>query len=127
MFGTGVASFGHVNGVHMQNVDSWDEYVGRLEHDELPLNRALPVGPRERLIREMILQLKTGRLEIPYFQRKFGVDVRDEFRKGFDQLEADGCLQRPDGRIELTRKGLLEVDRRLPAFFLPEHLSARYT
>src|SRR4029077_18516575 len=74
MFGTGVASFGHVNGVHMQNVDSWEEYVGRLEKNELPLNRALPVGPRERLIREMILQLKTGRLEIPYFQRKFGVD-----------------------------------------------------
>ncbi len=127
MYGTGVASFGHVNGVHMQNVDSWEEYVGRLEKNELPLNRALPVGPKERLIREMILQLKTGRLEIPYFQRKFGVDVRDEFRKGFDELEADGCVERNDGRIELTRKGLLEVDRRLPAFFLPEHLSARYT
>ncbi len=23
MFGTGVASFGHVNGVHVQNVDGW--------------------------------------------------------------------------------------------------------
>jgi oxygen-independent coproporphyrinogen III oxidase len=127
MFGTGVASFGHVSGVHMQNVDSWEDYVSRLEKGELPLNRALPVGPRERLIREMILQLKTGRLDIPYFQRKFGVDIRDEFRKGFDALAADGCLERENGRIELTRKGLLEVDRRLPAFFLPEHLSSRYT
>ena len=29
MFGTGVASFGHVGGVHVQNVDTWEQY---LEH-----------------------------------------------------------------------------------------------
>ena len=29
MFGTGVASFGHVGGVHVQNVDRWEDYVGR--------------------------------------------------------------------------------------------------
>src|SRR5262245_8045162 len=27
MFGTGVASFGHVSGVHVQNVDTWEQYV----------------------------------------------------------------------------------------------------
>ena len=44
MFGTGVASFGHVHGVHFQNVDRWEDYVGRmLDRGELPLNRALPV------------------------------------------------------------------------------------
>src|SRR5437870_5875077 len=63
MFGTGVASFGHANGVHVQNVDAWDTYVAMLERGELPLGRALPVQPRELLIRELILQLKTGRLE----------------------------------------------------------------
>ena len=26
MFGTGVASFGHMNGVHVQNVDTWEDY-----------------------------------------------------------------------------------------------------
>jgi len=56
MFGTGVASFGHVNGVHLQNVDTWEQYIEKLDRDELPLGRALPVTPRERLIREMILQ-----------------------------------------------------------------------
>src|SRR5438270_741225 len=63
MLGTGVASFGHVGGVHVQNVDTWEQYVERLDHGELPLGRALPVEPRQLLIREMILQLKTGRLE----------------------------------------------------------------
>src|SRR5262249_30104307 len=72
MFGTGVASFGHVHGVHVQNVDGWEQYVALLDKGKLPLGRALPVTPKQRLIREMILQLKTGRLDTSYFQRKFG-------------------------------------------------------
>ena len=58
-----------------------------LDKGELPLGRALPVTPRERLIREMILQLKTGRLEAGYFQRKFGADILETFADGFAQLE----------------------------------------
>ncbi len=121
MFGTGVASFGHVHGVHIQNVDTWEQYVDMLDRGELPLGRALPVNRHELLIREMILQLKTGRLEAGYFRRKFGSDILEDFADGFAQLEGDGFLTRtPDG-VELTREGLLQIDRRLPAFFEPQY------
>jgi oxygen-independent coproporphyrinogen III oxidase len=127
MFGTGVASFGHANGVHIQNVDSWEQYVALLDKDELPLGRALPVQDRELLIREMILQLKTGRLEAAYFRQKFGEEILEEFADGFAQLEGDGFLtRRPDG-VELTRDGLLQIDRQLPAFFEPQFRNTRYT
>src|SRR5579884_3571483 len=99
MFGTGVASFGHVHGVHVQNVDRWEEYVGRLEKGELPLNRALPVAPRELLIREMILQLKTGRLDAGYFRRKFGVDILQSFGDGFRRLADEGNVVLRDGGV----------------------------
>jgi len=127
MFGTGVASFGHANGVHMQNVDSWEQYTAMLQRGELPLGRALPVAPRQRLIREMILQLKTGRLDSDYFRSKFGVDILKDFAVGFDQLGRDGNLARHNGSVELTRSGLLQVDRLLPAFFEPEYRGGRYT
>ncbi len=127
MFGTGVASFGHANGVHMQNVDSWEQYVGLLDQGKLPLNRALPVRPRELLIREMILQLKTGRLEARYFRDKFGVDILEAFAEGFGQLAEGDNLVVHDGEVELTRKGLLQIDRLLPAFFEPQHRTTRYT
>src|SRR5262249_23607765 len=87
MFGTGVASFGHVNGVHVQNVDTWEAYTAKLDAGELPLGRALPVTDRQRLIREMVLQLKTGHVERDYFRRKFGADITDEFRPGYEKLE----------------------------------------
>lgn len=127
MFGTGVASFGHVNGVHVQNVDTWEKYVEMLEGDELPLGRALPVRPGQRLIREMILQLKTGRLERGYFQQKFGTDILTEFAGGFEHLAQEGDLTLENGSVELTRKGLLQVDRLLPVFFEPQHRGGRYT
>jgi oxygen-independent coproporphyrinogen-3 oxidase len=127
MFGTGVASFGHVRGVHVQNVDTWEQYVGMLDRGELPLGRALPISPRERLIREMVLQLKTGRLETRYFRDKFGTDILKAFADGFGQLEAGGFLTRTAEGVELTRQGLLQVDRLLPAFFEPQHRGTRYT
>jgi oxygen-independent coproporphyrinogen III oxidase len=127
MFGTGVASFGHANGVHMQNVDSWEQYVGMLAKGELPLNRALPVKPRELLIREMILQLKTGRLDSAYFRTKFRSDILVDFADEFSRLAEEGFITVGDGSIELTREGLLQVDRLLPIFFEPQHRGTRYT
>jgi oxygen-independent coproporphyrinogen-3 oxidase len=127
MFGTGVSSFGHANGVHMQNVDSWEDYVGMLQRGELPLHRALPVKPRERLIREMILQLKTGRLDVAYFEQKFQTNITEEFAEGFAALAEEGYLTSGPREVELTRTGLLNIDRLLPVFFEPEHRGTRYT
>ena len=127
MFGTGVASFGHVSNVHVQNVDSWERYVEMLGRDELPLGRALTVAPHQGLLREMMLQLKTGHLEAGYFRRKFGTDILKHFADGFNQLAKDGYLTVRDGTVELSRNGLLQVDRLLPTFFEPEHRGTRYT
>jgi oxygen-independent coproporphyrinogen-3 oxidase len=127
MFGTGVASFGHANGVHIQNVDGWEQYVAMLDRGELPLGRALPVQPLELLIREMILQLKTGRVDAGYFRNKFSVDILNSFREGWDHLVEEGNATVTADGVELTRPGLLQVDRLLPAFFEPQHRGARYT
>jgi oxygen-independent coproporphyrinogen-3 oxidase len=127
MFGTGVASFGHVSGVHVQNVDSWETYLAMIQRGELPLSRALPVTPRQLLLREMMLQLKTGRLQPAYFQRKFQADILHDFADGFAELRRDGMVVDRNGEVELTRPGLLQVDRLLPTFFEQEFRGGRYT
>ena len=127
MFGTGVASFGHVNGVHIQNVDTWEKYLEKLDANEIPLGRALPVNPHEMLIREMILQLKTGSLDRTYFQVKFGEDILKVFADGYQALANDGWMTIHDTGVTLTPKGFLQVDRLLPTFFEERHRSSRYT
>jgi oxygen-independent coproporphyrinogen-3 oxidase len=127
MFGTGVASFGHVSGIHVQNVDAWDKYVATLQKGELPIARALPVAPHQLLLREMMLQLKTGRLHPAYFRQKFQADILETFAHGFEQLSQEGYLTVKNEDITLTRPGLLQVDRLLPTFFEPEFQGKRYT
>jgi oxygen-independent coproporphyrinogen-3 oxidase len=127
MLATGVASFGHASGVHYQNETDWPGYVGRLERGELPLQRGLKLTPHQLLVREMILQLKTGRLDAAYFRGKFGVDIIDHWRDEWQQFADEGLLTFDASRVWLERAGLLRVDGLLPAFFEPEHRGVRYT
>jgi coproporphyrinogen III oxidase-like Fe-S oxidoreductase len=124
----GVASFGHVNGVHMQNVDTWEAYADAVDRGELPLSRAYRPNADERLIRETILQLKRGSIRPAYFAQKFGVDVHERFASAWQSIKADGYLAENTGdRIALTRDGLLRVDMLLHRFFLEQHRNVRYT
>src|SRR5439155_20555782 len=86
LIGTGVASFSHFQGVHYQNVDTWEQYIQMLDRGELPIHRALAITDHQRLIREMILQIKTGKLDAAYFRDKFGAEVRREFADAFNAL-----------------------------------------
>ena len=107
----GVASFGHINGVHMQNLDSWGPYAAAVQRGEIPLNRGFRPTDRERLIREFVLQLKLGSVRPSYFQDKYGVDVLERFADALTSLRRDGYLLAADaGQITLTREGLLRVD-----------------
>jgi coproporphyrinogen III oxidase-like Fe-S oxidoreductase len=126
MIGIGVSSFSHFGGVNFQNAHNFEEYVRILNEDRLPLLRAVSLTPKQRLIREMVLQLKTGALDTDYFQKKFGVDVWEEFLPVYENLAADQLLRRETGHVQLTRRGLLQVDSFLPEFFEPELRTVRY-
>ncbi len=127
LLATGVASFGHVSGVHYQNLAEWPQYVGSLDKGELPLWRGMKPTPHQLLVREMILQLKTGHLDAAYFRRKFGVEILQEWREVWRQYVEDEFLIITGDNINLTRTGLLQADALLPAFFEPEHRDVRYT
>ena len=128
MIGLGVASFGHVNGVHMQNLDRWETYTAAIRAGGLALGRAYRPTDDERLIREMVLQLKFGSIRPSYFREKYGVDVLSRFREPLAQLHERGYLETATSDlVALTRDGLLRVDSLLPLFFRPEHRGIRYT
>ena len=128
LLATGIASFGHVSGVHYQNKPDMKQYLEDLhEHSRLPLGRAYRPSANQLLIREMILQLKKGFLDVGYFQGKFEINILEKWSAEFAEHRDNGMLTFSDDRIELTRKGYLHVDALLPAFFEAEHQGVRYT
>ncbi len=126
LVGLGVASFSHVGGTHFQNLHDFEPYVASLRQGRLPLCRALTPTAEERLIRELVLQFKLGRISRSYFQRKFGVNVLARFEGPLATLQGCGALAIEGDWLRLTRQGLLEVDRLVHEFFLPQHRTARY-
>ena len=126
MLGTGVASFGHIGGVHVQNEHDIGTYLKRVTDNEFPIYRAYPINDDETIIREFILQLKLGKVDLSYFKNKFDVDLSSKFSSTLNQLRDRNFLTFDETTIEMTRDGLLQVDWLLHEFFLNEHQNARY-
>ncbi|MBA3312321.1 MAG: coproporphyrinogen III oxidase family protein [Planctomycetaceae bacterium] len=127
LLATGVSSFGHLQGMHYQNYDRLDEYINVVGEGELPINRAYRPTDHQRLIREFVLTMKEGRIDVGPLREKFGVDPLVEFSEPLANQQAAGYLMVEGDDVRLTRKGLLQVDSLLPEYFEDEHKAVRYT
>lgn len=127
MIGAGVASFSHMSGVHFQNLANWDQYINSVASGKLPLDRAYVTNQPERLTREMILQLKLGKIDPEYFEKKFSANLFARFGEAFHRLQQVGFMEPHQDKIELTKKGLMRVDQLLPEFYEAKHRNSRYT
>ena len=126
LLGLGVASFSHVGGTHFQNQHNIDPYIDRVQSGNLPVFRALTPSGEEKLIREAVLQFKLGSLDLQYFRDKFGVDLREQFPAALNYIRSTGNLTEDDNFLRLNIEGLLQVDRYVHEFFLPQHRDSRY-
>jgi oxygen-independent coproporphyrinogen-3 oxidase len=131
LVGLGVASFSHVGGVHFQNLTEFGQYLEAVENSQFPIHRAFETDAEERMIRELILQLKLGRVSQSYFLNKFGISLSEKFGEQIAFLKSRGLMNElADGSgdwLTLDRQALLKVDVIVHAFFLPRHRSPRYT
>jgi oxygen-independent coproporphyrinogen-3 oxidase len=61
-----------------------------------------------------------------YFKNKFGIDPKQQFAEPLQRLTDWGFASINGDVVQLNRDGLLQVDRLLHEFFLPQHRNARY-
>jgi len=126
LLGLGVASFSYFGGIHYQNVASLRGYCESIASGQSPRKRVYALDATERMVREFVLQLKLGRIEVDYFRDKLSVDVLIHFAEPLARFAERGWLTHDCEEITLTREGLLLVDRLLPSFYLPEHRDVAY-
>lgn len=127
LIATGVSSFGHFQGVHYQNLDRIEDYLETVNRGELPINRALKPSAHQLLIRELVLLMKEGVVDLQRLNEKYGVNTQVEFANALHNQQQAGYLTVEGQTLRLTRKGLLQVDSLLPEYFEPQHRAVRYT
>lgn len=127
LIATGVSSFGHFRGVHYQNLDAIEDYMESVNRGELPINRALQPTNHQMLIRELVLLMKEGQVDLGRINQKYKIRVQDEFAAPLHNQQTAGYLTVDGDQLTLTRKGLLQVDSLLPEYFEPQHRAVRYT
>ena len=124
MIGLGVSSFGHLGGIHYQNLTNIDHYCDTIESKKTPIRRALLTNDEERFIRELILQWKLGRVNQKYFNDKFGVNISERYYTVLSEWKGRGDLSEENEELVLSRSALLKVDTLLHSLFLPRHRNA---
>ena len=127
LLGIGASAFSYLDGIHVQNLCTLDDYLAAVERCELPICRGYVLREDERLVREFVLQLKLGRVEAEPFALRFRIDPLRRFAEPLRRCAEAGWLHLDRDAVTLTREGLACVDRLLPVFYLSEHRSVRYS
>jgi oxygen-independent coproporphyrinogen-3 oxidase len=127
LLGLGASSFSHFGGVQHQNRAALREYLAALETETLPLWRGHRMSADEAVVREMVLQWKLGRVDRRGFLERHGVDPVERFAQVLTPLCRAGLARVEADAIVLTLEGLVQADRVLPSFYLPEHRGIRYS
>ena len=119
----GVASFGHISGSLYQNEKEFSRYITMIEADLLPVHRTYELSREEALIRQLVLQLKLGRVSFDYFATEFSVELEALFKVQLETLKNQKFIKIENRSIVVETKGLLKVDEWLKIFYLPKHQS----
>lgn len=127
LIGLGVASFSYLSGVHEQNVADLGSYIEKVRNGGLPLGRAHALSDDERLVREFVLQLKLGSVDLAALELRHGVDPAERFAVPLAELRNAGWLVIDDRTVILSRDGLVRADQLLSHFYRPEHRAVRYS
>ena len=92
MVGLGVASFGYVNGVHMQNLDSFEAYCEEIERGAFRWPARCVRRTKRSSSASSCCSSSWARFAPPTSSSKYGVDPLARFQPQLDALAGEGLL-----------------------------------
>jgi oxygen-independent coproporphyrinogen-3 oxidase len=104
------------------NTADFEEYYGKIEAGQLPVNRGL-VRSKEDLARwAVVLPLKNRTIRERDFQRVTGMSLRSVFPEKMRLLKEAGLVADTKWGLTLTTLGCFFADEIVQQFFEPHHL-----
>ncbi|MEW6730539.1 MAG: radical SAM family heme chaperone HemW [Acidobacteriota bacterium] len=107
-FGYGVSAHSYNGRERYWNVKSTHEYITRIEQSGEAVAERIELSPYDQAREAFMLQLRlmTG-VDLANFQIRYGFDLANEYHEELVELAAAGLLETDQGRLRLTRRGIL--------------------
>lgn len=116
-FGVGVSAHGYRGGRRRSNVRSIAAYAGAMEANGNATQDDIELDARDRAAEAAFLGLRRPvGIDLAGFEARYGINLMQSFAEGLDPLVEAGLLDESDGRLRLTRKGLLLSNEVFQAF-----------
>ena len=115
----GISGWGYMNSQHYWNSFDLDKYSDMIGQDQLPITRAVRLGPKERLRRDIMFCLKYGEIRFDAIVASHGVDPLSEYAHVFDVLQDLGLVNIDSEAARLTYQGRLFMEETCTFFFSP--------
>jgi oxygen-independent coproporphyrinogen-3 oxidase len=110
--GLGPAAHSYLDGRRSACEPSLDGYLEKLEAGRLPVCRVENGGPEEEMSETIFLGLRLmDGLDLEGFRKRFGKSIEDVYPEEVRRLSGLGLIKREEGRLRLTRRGLMLGNR----------------
>jgi oxygen-independent coproporphyrinogen-3 oxidase len=133
IYSFGISSISQAADAYWQNYKELDAYAGALGRGEAPIERGYVLTEDDIVRRKTIMRLMCD-LELDYaaLSAQTGVDASEYFANeiaSFDDLEADGLVQRSADGLRITREGRLFIRNVAMRFdaYLPRQAERRFS
>lgn len=131
VYAFGASGISQLNGCYAQNVKNIDQYIERVNDENMAVERGYVLNQQEKLVREVIDEVMcNGLLDFAEISDRFGISV-DEFLKttAFDterlnDFVEDELLELENNVLKVNEKGMLIV-RNIAAVFDPAYQPAQ--
>lgn len=109
-YGFGVSAFSSLEREYLQNTSNTDNYIAAIDEGKLPLERGMALTSVDLITRDIVMMMKTSRLDTRVIRRRHGVDLLSENNTMLKHLIDQEFVYVEDRTIHMTRKGVLYGD-----------------
>lgn len=116
-YGFGVSAHAYLDGERRANVRQIAAYAEAVERDGTGVAERTPIGAGERAAEAAFLGLRRLEgIDVAAFAERHGVELLEAYREGLEQFFDVGLVEVVDGRLRLTRSGLVLSNEVFQAF-----------
>jgi oxygen-independent coproporphyrinogen-3 oxidase len=116
-YGFGGSAHAYTGTERLAHVRSITGYIDAVERNPVSAVERTPLAPRERAVEAIFTGLRRLEgIDLDVFRDRHGISILDEYRDDLEPLFAAGLVVVGDGRLRLTRAGLVLSNEVFQAF-----------